>query len=265
MKTIWKIIRFLLIALLVLYVLLCGVLYFSQEKLLFRGQKLDQDHKYRSGQELNVEVDDGVSLNCLHFDKNAGKGVILYLHGNRGHIARCIRQAQMFSGNGYSVFMPDYRGYGKSDGTIISLQQLYDDVQKVYDHLRESYDESDIVVVGYSIGSGMASYLAAHNNPARLVLIAPYNSISDVISRRYWVFPDVILKYDLNNDQHLMTVRCPIQLFHGDSDEVIPTDSSENLSKIKPTQTELHILENTSHRRSIFSSVMRERLAEVLR
>lgn len=261
----WKFIRVLLIIILAVYLLLCGVLYFGQEKLLFRAQKIEKDYRYRSGEELNVDVDTDIALNCLHLDKSASKGVILYLHGNKGHLARCIRQAQMFTGNGYSVFMPDYRGYGKSDGEITSLQQLYDDVQKVYDHLKQDYAESDIIVIGYSLGSGMASYLAANNNPARLVLIAPYNSISDVVSRRYWFLPDVILKYDLNNDQHLQTVDCPIYLFHGDRDEVIPADSSENLSKIKPTQTELRILENTSHRRSIFSSVIRERLAEVLR
>ena len=250
--------------LLVLYGILCLGLYFAQDYLLFSPTKLDQDYRFRSGIEVNIPVSKKVNLNCLWMQENRSKGVILYLHGNRGSNRRCWRQAMNIAGNDFDIFMPDYRGYGKSGGEITSEKQLFRDAQKVYNHLLTKYDESEIVIVGYSLGSGMASYLAAHNNPAKLILVAPFVSFINLKNRRLPFIPNFIVKYPLRNSQYLQKVKCPVTLFHGTRDEIIPYDSSEQLQQINPQNIALVTLQGEGHRGAIFNGLFRRQVSDIL-
>jgi len=260
-----KIIKNLGIFLLVIYFLICIGLYISQDKIFFTPQKLSESYTFRAGEEIEIPVAPAISLNCLWLKESNSKGVILYLHGNRGSNRRCLRQAQTMAGNQYDIFMPDYRGYGKSDGEIQSEAQLYEDVQKVYDFLKEKYRENQIVIVGYSLGSGMASWLAANNNPKRLFLVAPYISFIDLKERYTMFLPNFLVKYPLNNKEHLEAVRCPVTLFHGTSDELIPFDSSVQLAKINSSRINLVKLEGVGHRGAIFNGLFRSTVRKLLR
>lgn len=261
-----KLLKKLGLILLIGYVLLCVGLYTQQNRIFFNPQKLSNNHTFRAGEEVAIKVADNISLNCIWLKEPRSKGVILYLHGNKGSNRRCLYQAQNMAGNQYDIFMPDYRGYGKSDGTIYSEQQLYADVQKVYNFLKQHYTEQQIVLAGYSLGSGMASWLAAHNQPQQLFLIAPYISLVDMKNRfTYFAFPDFLVKYPLNNRQHLATVRCPVTLFHGTNDELIPFDSSETLQEVNPTNIQLIPLEGVGHRRAIFDGQFRATVRELLK
>jgi len=189
-----------------LYIVACVALYFAQERIIFLPQKLSKTHKFRTGEEVNIEVAEGISLNCLHIKSPNPKGVILYLHGNKGHIKRCIRQSASMSGNGYDIFIPDYRGYGKSDGKMESEQQIYDDLDKIYAHVKTLYPENKIIITGYSLGSGMATYLSHKNNPSQLFLLAPYESLVNIKDRWLWCTPDFLLKYHLPSYKYLADV-----------------------------------------------------------
>ena len=101
-----------------LYIVICIGLYFVQESIIFDAHFLDADHRFRSGEEIRIPVDEDVSLSTYHLSVANPKGVILYFHGNRGNIRRCIRQIERFAPTGFELYMPDYRGYGKSDGVI---------------------------------------------------------------------------------------------------------------------------------------------------
>ena len=125
-----------------LYVLLCAALFFFQEKIILQPDKLPENHVFRQGEEVEIEVAKGISLNCLWLKEPPSKGVILYLHGNRGSNRRCLYQARNMEGHGYDIFMPDYRGYGKSDGETTSDEQLYADMQKVYDFLKNTIQKT---------------------------------------------------------------------------------------------------------------------------
>jgi len=241
---------------LVIYILGCSALYFMQDSLIFDPHQIHESHKFRQGEEIELEVDDGVYLNMLHQKRRNPKGVVIYLHGNRGDIRRCLHQANSFIPSNYDFILPDYRGYGKSDGKIFSQRQMYEDVQHVYDYAKKQYAEKDIIVTGYSLGSGMASYLAANNDPSKLVLVAPFVSINNLKNRYAWFIPDFLVKYPLNNYKHLQQIKCPATIFHGTADRVIPYDSSEKLEKVEGDIT-LVTLNNTSHRKAIFHDKLR--------
>ena len=260
-----KIVKIIGIFLLVGYLLLCAGLYFGQDQILFKPKKLSEDHQFPSGQEVEIPVAEGISLNCLSVKEPNSKGVILYLHGNKGSIRRCLRQAQTMSGNKYDLFLVDYRGYGKSDGHIFSEAQLFKDVQIVYDYLKKQYREDQIQIVGYSLGSGMASWLAANNSPKRLVLVAPYVSFIDLKNHYIPFVPNFLVKFPLNNKAHLATVKCPVTLFHGTNDEVIPFVSSKELVQVDPTNIKLVTLEGESHRGAIFNNLFRSTVRKLLK
>lgn len=247
-----------------LYLIGCFGLYFMQHKILFRPAPLSEYTQFRFGQEVKIPVEEDVDLHALYHQVNNPKGAILYLHGNRGNVRWCQRQAEMFAGFGYNVLLLDYRGYGKSEGQLSNGTQLYKDAQKVYDYLREQFEENEILVAGYSIGTGVASYLAAHNQPKALFMIAPYINMMDMKNRYFPLIPNFLLKFKLNNKKHLELLGCPVTIFHGTEDEVIPYDSSVQLKESFPDKINLVTLPNVSHRRAIFHGAIRTQLESLL-
>ena len=123
----------------------CGVLYFVQEKLIFFPEKLEKEYKFgfnETFEELNFKTGDNVLLNGILFKADTSKGLIFYLHGNAGSLKSWGEIARTYTDLNYDLFMLDYRGYGKSEGAISSQDQLFRDIQTVYDNLKTKYDEN---------------------------------------------------------------------------------------------------------------------------
>ncbi|MEZ4805541.1 MAG: alpha/beta hydrolase [Bacteroidia bacterium] len=216
-------------AILILYVLLCSLLYIFQEKLIFFPQKLDKNHTFIFGQayeELFIKTPDGTQLNALIFKADSSKGLIFYLHGNAGSLNSWGKVTSTYTNLNYDVCMLDYRSYGKSEGNISSQAQFYSDIQTVYNQIKTKYDEKDINILGYSIGTGPAAYLAATNSPKRLILQAPYYSLSDMMKQNFGFIPTFILKYKFETHNYLKHCKAPLSIFHGSQDQVIPYSSS---------------------------------------
>jgi len=247
-----------------LYLLGCCILYIGQDNLLFNPDHLAAHHIYRKGEEVRIEVEEDIEISCYYNTLANPKGVILYLHGNKGSIRRCIRQSEMMEGFGYDIFMPDYRGYGKSDGSPVNDHQMYADIQKAYEFLKQKYNESQIVVIGYSLGTGMASYIAANNKPQQLLMVAPFESIINMKNRIFPFIPSFLIKYAFRNDKHLEDITCPVTILHALNDEVIPYNSSENLKARFPDKIEFVTLNDRGHRGSIFHNRLRQVLKEKL-
>ena len=137
----------------------------------------------------------------------------------------------------------DYRGFGKSEGKINSQDQLFQDVQTVYDEMKKKYDESKIIVLGYSIGTGLATKIASANRPKLLILQAPYFSLTDMMKHTYPIVPTFLLKYKFETNKFIKDCKMPIIIFHGKEDEVIYYNSSIKLRDIIK-QTDLLITLN---------------------
>jgi alpha-beta hydrolase superfamily lysophospholipase len=241
MAGIKKIIYWMFGALLVLYLFTCGLLYFFQEKLIFFPQKLDKNTVFQFNQkfeEKSIKAADRTLLSGLLFKTEKPKGVIFYLHGNGGSLAGWGEVAATYTALNYDVFMLDYRGYGKSEGSINGQSLFYNDIQTAYDSLKTLYSEDKIVVLGYSIGSGLAANLAATNTPKLLILQAPYYSLTDMMQHTYSLVPTFLLKYKFATNENLPKCKMPIVIFHGNQDEVIYYESSLKLQKLfKQTDT----------------------------
>ncbi len=224
-----------------LYVAVCGFLYFKQESLLFYPEKLPADYQFSfPGQyrEYPITAPDSTQLSGLLFTIPSPKGLVFFLHGNGGSLAGWGGVAATYTRLGYDVFLLDYRGYGKSQGSVSSQAQLFGDVEAAYNQLKSAYSENKIVIVGYSVGTGPAAWLAARHQPHQLLLHAPYYSMADMAAHtiRLWpILPGWLLRYPLATSEYVRQVSAPVVLFHGDRDEVIPYQSSVRLrALLKP-------------------------------
>jgi len=169
-----------------LYILVCGLMFTLQEKLIFFPQKLQKNHAFGFAQpfeEVTILTQDEKNLHGLLFKADKSKGLIFYLHGNAGSLDGWGEVAETYTRLKYDIFLLDYRGYGKSEGRIESEARLFQDVQLAYNEMLKRYNENSIVVLGYSIGTGPATKLAGTNNPKLLILQAPYYSLTDVVKR----------------------------------------------------------------------------------
>lgn len=252
------------ILLAMLYALLCTGMYLGQERIIFDPHFLPEDYDFRTGREVEIEVEEDLSLNCIWIKEPPSRGVILYLHGNRGSIRRCLRQTRGMRGHGYDIFMPDYRGFGKSDGEITSEADLHRDAQKIYDFLKRHYPEDRIVLLGYSLGTAMASRLAAQNNPQQLVLVAPFLSMIDL--KNHWTpfVPDFLVKYPFRNDRWIPKVQLPITVFHGMEDELIPYESAGKIQALNRSLVTLKPLPGEGHRGALFNGAFRRGMESIL-
>ena len=227
--------------LLTLFIVVCGLLYFFQEKLIFFPENLDKDFKFGFDQkfeEINFKTQDSQLLNGILFSSDSSKGLIFYLHGNAGSLNSWGEVAKTYTDLNYDVFMLDYRGFGKSEGKINSQDQLFQDLQTVYDELKTKYDESKIIVLGYSIGTGLAAKIASINQPKLLILQAPYFSLTDMMKHKYPIIPTFILKYKFETNKFIKECKMPVIIFHGNEDEVVYYNSSIKLQEIiKQTDT----------------------------
>ncbi|AHJ99651.1 alpha/beta hydrolase [Hymenobacter swuensis] len=222
-----------------LYVAVCVLLYFQQERLLFFPTKLPADYRFRFNnrfEERWIPMADGTRLHSLLFPADsASKGLIFYLHGNGGALDSWGEVAATYTRLGYSVFLLDYRGYGKSGGRISSQAQLLADVDMAYQQLTHEFPEAQTVLLGYSLGTGPAAWLAARHHPRMLVLQAPYASMRAMARQHYPWVPPFIVRYPLATDEVLPRVSAPIVIYHGDRDEVISPQSTQRLkATLKP-------------------------------
>ncbi len=252
---------------LILYIVFCGLFYGFQEKLVFTPEKLDQDYQFsfnQSFEELNINTTDGISLNGLLFKADSSKGLLFYLHGNAGSLSSWGNVAEVYTDLNYDVFILDYRGYGKSEGSISSQKQLYQDIQTAYNELTKRYAEENTIVLGYSIGSGPAAHLASTNNPKLLILQSPYFSLTDLTNRLFPITPTFLLKYEFATNEYIKDCKMPVVILHGDQDEVIYYGSSLKLKELFKPQDTLITLNGLGHNGITYTDVYKTEIAKIL-
>ena len=233
-----------LLLIFIVYILISAAVYFLQDYFLFKPEKLSPEFKFEYDNlifdEHVLDIKPGVSLSILRFYATNPRGVVLYLKGNTRSIKGWGKFAIDFIRYRYDVIMVDYRGFGKSTGRR-SQQGIKNDLQLVYDKIKEQVDERFIILYGRSLGSGFATKLASTNNPGMLILDAPYYSMSKATGRYLPFLPNSwLLKFPIPNYKWIKYVKCPINIIHGTDDKLIPFKSSVKLASINSELTKLH-------------------------
>jgi alpha-beta hydrolase superfamily lysophospholipase len=238
-KTRWKkILKWTQIIFLV-YIVLGIAIYFLQDRILFHPVKLPEDHQFTFDQpfrEEKIVVDEDRMISMVHFTvpDSLRKGIVLYFHGNRTNITRYAPFAKFFTRNGYETWMIDYPGFGKSTGKRTE-KILHDDALSFYKMALARVPAEQIVIYGKSMGSGMASKLAAIRDCKMLILETPFYSIDAIARQYFFIYPvNPMTKYTMPNHLHVPLVHAPVTIFHGTRDAVVPYRQGKKLAGVKP-------------------------------
>jgi len=239
-----------LISVLIIYAVISMIYFFLQEKIIFYPQILPDNYQFQFAyphEEVFLETEDA-RIHALHFKADSSRGVILYFHGNAGSLAGWGYISEDILPIGYDLFIVDYRGYGKSVGKL-SEKALFKDAQDTYNHLLKHYQESDIVLFGRSIGTGIAAKIASENNPRKLILESPYYNFHDLAANHVPFLPHKwLMKYHFRTDKFIINVRCPVLILQGTKDDIVPPKSAVKLSKLlDKNQLEMHLIDRGGH------------------
>lgn len=254
---------------LLLYIIGSSIVYFQQEKLILNADSLEDDFEFQFEhpfEEINLEVRKGVKINCLWFKVENSKGVILYHHGKSRNMADWARFYDDFTRYGYDFFCYDYRTFGKSKGPLVNEVGFHRDAMFCYKFLTKYYPQEKIIQFGRSFGTSIATRLAKKVNCPLLILETPYISMRAMVKRKvpYLPYP-IILKYPLRTDWFIRRVKCPIHIFHGTNDELIPYEDSLRLQKLAKNADITIIPEgkhNDLHLESLYHEVLSKMLKE---
>lgn len=226
----------------------CGICLFYwwfQEKFIFVRFPLPSLYKFKFSQafnELRMERPDGANLHALYFPVDEPAGAVLYLHGNTGSLRRWGKRAPRFTTLNHAVLMPDYRGYGKSSGKL-SEAALHADAVAWFDKLTEMVGEGNVVVYGRSLGTGMAVPVAAERKPRALVLESPFANMLDVARHYLAMLPyRWLLRYRFRSDMAIKRVKCPVYIFHGKRDPLVPYESALRLYAAIPAEVHRELI-----------------------
>jgi fermentation-respiration switch protein FrsA (DUF1100 family) len=185
------------------------------------------------GEDLRLTTADGETLVAWYFPAKDGRPLILYFHGNGGALVDRIPRFRMFTALGYGLLAVSYRGYGGSTGSPTQSGLMLDGETAYLKARARAYDGDRIVLMGASLGTGVAIAIAARHEAAALVLEAPYLSALDIASARYPMFPVSWLMLDtFRSDLAIRNVHIPVLMVHGEEDHIIPLNSAKRLFEL---------------------------------
>lgn len=244
------------------------LLYLSQEKFIFLDEALPENYSFESVvpfEEIFLVGQDEGKLNALYFKANTSQGVIIYFHGNKGNLTRWGDVVSPMTAYGYDVLVMDYRGFGKSTGKR-NQSNLLADAELFYNWCKERYEEDQIILYGRSLGTGLASYLAGKNEPQQLILETPYYSLAKAAQRFYPIYPSKLaLRYNFRSFKYLRDAKCPISIFHGTEDSVVPYEQGMELAEsLLPKKVNFVTIEGGEHRNLADFRLFHQELDKIL-
>lgn len=231
-------IRFLAIAMSV-YLGLCLALFLYQDTLLYHPTTIGNP----AAPSFKLAVADAELM--VTVQPHEGKDALLYFGGNADDVSMSLPALAKAFPN-YAIYLPHYRGYGGSSGKP-GEAALHADALAVFDKVHQAHP--NIVVVGRSLGTGVAVPLASQRPVAGLVLVTPFNGLEEIAEDQYPLFPVKWLQRDkFESWRYAPNVQAPTLLIAADHDEVIPRTSTDALfARFKPGVATLTTITDTDH------------------
>ena len=210
------------------------LIYIFQERLIFFPQPLTQDplHDYPGApiEEVRLLTKDGIRLHGWLAHASAAKTaapVLIYFGGNAEEVSWLASTAGRYAG--WSLLLVNYRGYGGSEGKP-GEAQMFSDALQIYDYAAGRAQGGRIALMGRSLGSGVAVYLASRRAVSGVILVSPYDSVESVAKGIYpWLPISLMLKHRFDSLSLAPGIKAPLLCLVASNDRVIPRPHSERL------------------------------------
>ncbi len=221
-------------------IVLCGITIFLsvfQKSLIFFPVPIS----VHTLQALKKDFPEAEEITIMSFDDTALRGwlvkpagaakapAVIYFGGNAEEVSWMIGAAKNF--RGWALCLINYRGYGLSQGRP-GEKELYRDALSIYDYCaqRGDIDRNRIMVMGRSIGSGVATYLAQQRALVGAILVCPFDSLVTIGKKHYPVLPvSLLLKHRFDSAARAPSITIPLCALLAADDEIVPRESSLKL------------------------------------
>lgn len=212
----------------------------------------DRDWTRVSGlplQDVWFQAADGTKLFGWYVEAAGHSAVLLWCHGNAGNIINRLDNLARLHQLGFSVFLFDYRGYGRSSGSP-SEQGLYEDALAAYGHLTDTLhiQPQRIVLFGRSLGAAIAGMVASQRPAAGLILESAFPSVEAMARVHYFGLPAhwlLAARYDLV--ERLKHVSVPVLVIHGDQDEIVPINLGRQVFEAARAPKSFYLVQGADH------------------
>ena len=252
-KKLIKFFKIIGIIILLLYATVCALLYFNQDDLLFHPQPKSKQEvaeilkSYPEFDTLSFVMKDA-NRTCGYISKDTIKEklpLVLYFGGNAEEVSHLADYKTYFP-NTIMVLM-NYRSFGLSQG-VISEKTMFGDALEVYDKLitNPEIDANNVIVIGRSIGTGVATYLSSQRKVNATVLITPYENMIDVAFEKYPFVPiSLLIKHRFESDTYAPNISTPMLALISANDQIIPKHHAYKLKEAWKGKTEaLEVIED---------------------
>lgn len=205
------------------YLGICGYMYAMQREFMY----LPRQTRVPAEATDYAVTSNGVTLRGWVVNPGRPKAM-LYFGGNAESVEWNRGEfAQWFPDR--TSYLIAYRGYGASEGTP-DEQALYADAVAIYDQVRRNHPGAPIAVIGRSLGSGVASYLASARPVERLALITPFDSMTETAQTHYpWLPVRLLLKDRYDSVSHLADYAGPLLIVRVGGDQIVPSANTDRL------------------------------------
>ncbi|HLG18050.1 MAG TPA: alpha/beta hydrolase [Blastocatellia bacterium] len=179
--------------------------------------------------------------------------VLLWFHGNAGNVTDRYDMIRVMMGIPVQVFIVDYRGYGKSEGSP-SEQGLYLDARAAWDYLvsERGVRPGNIIILGKSLGGVPAIDLASKVDPAGLIVQSSFTSAHDMAAAVMPLLPRFLIHSRMESVKKIPVVRCPKLFIHSPRDEVVPYELGRRLFDAASEPKQFYTVEGAGHNETYF-------------
>jgi len=219
---------------------LTGVMMLFEKQLIYiphRQLELTPAEVGLAADEVFLTTEDRVRIHGWYLPVRGSRRVVLVCHGNAGNISHRLDRALLIQSKlGADVFLFDYRGYGRSEGSP-DEQGTYRDARAAYRYVTDDrgLDPDRIVLFGESLGAAVALQLALESRAGAVVLESPFASVP-AMARALYPFlplaPVVRTRYD--NLAKIAGLRLPLLVLHGERDEIVPFSQGRQVFEAAP-------------------------------
>jgi uncharacterized protein len=201
-------------------------------------------------EDIFFSTSDGVRLNGWFVSHPSSKATLLWSHGNAGNIGHRVENIKLLHEKvGISIFIFDYRGYGRSEGSA-SEEGTYRDAEAALQYLRsrKDVDPRKIVFFGRSLGAAVAAELATREDGMALILETPFASIREMARTTFPLLPvGPFLRTRYDVVEKIKKIKVPLLVLHGDRDEVVPFSQGRKVFEEAPGPKEFYTIHGAHH------------------
>lgn len=235
------------------YLAICAMMYFMQKSILFPTDYVSPvlSNWAPSGKKSEQSLQNG-SCGKLHmaiWRTPLAKGTIMMFHGNGESLASIDGYIEAFHRLGYNLMAWDYPGYGQSTDCAFSQSMLLSDAETAYQWLKTKESKNKIHLFGYSLGTGIALYIASKHQENPVYLVAGYDALSEVAKDRFssYLPVDWLFKFPMQTKNWINAIRQPIYLIHGTQDQIILPARAKRLQDSAPDKIKLEWVKHAGH------------------